>query len=339
MLKGVRRRRVWTEFLPPEILGAPATVSLLKRYELQALIAMPPERDGPAMLEALQALQKTGIALGIWPLLPDWEGYWPGSENAQDSAARVRRLLAMAEAAGVRVATVAMDLEPGLPLKREMQQAGRRARVRYLGARLRVTRRREYREQHASAVREYADLVRDLRQGGIESLAIAVPPLALDLAAETDFCQRFFSTPLSGPGWDTVSPMYYRSMIQQALPGQSRLLGRALFAEACRLWARAEEPICMSLGVVGVGKFADEASYESPAELAWDVACARAHGLEDLALFSLESVLDRSNPEAWLEAFTRPAPPLAPGVGERVAGKTLRALLAGTARLTRWVAS
>ncbi len=335
MMEAVRKRRVWTEFLSPEILGAKGTVALLQRYRLQPLVAMPPDRDGPAMVRALGALHNSGIALGLWPLLADCDGYWPGGENAHASVARVRRLVTMAEAAGVPVATVAMDLEPGLPLKRQVQAAGRRQRARYLGQRLRRTLRPSKREEHARAVLEYADLARDLREGGIESLAIAVPPLALDLASGSDYWQRFFSTPLVGPGWDIQSPMYYRSMLEQAMPGQSRLLGRALFAEACRLWATSGQPTCMSLGVVGVGKFANEACYEAPAELAWDVACASAHVLDDLALFSLESVLDRSDPEAWLDAFTQPSVPLAPSRAERMARKTLRSLMAGAALLTR----
>ena len=171
----------------------------------------------------------------------------------------------------------------------------------------------------------------------VESLAIAVPPLALDLVAGSEFWQSFFATPLTGPRWDTQSPMYYRSMIQEALPGKGALLGRAIFAEACRLWAARGGPACMSLGVVGPGKLADEASYKTPAELAWDVACATAAGLDDLALFSLESVLEREHPGQWLDAFTQPAVAPLASVGERVARTSVRGLLQVTGGLTRWL--
>lgn len=338
MLWTVGTRRVWTEFLSPEILAAPDTLALLQRYQLQPLIAMPPGReDHLAMASALQRLHRAGISLGLWPLLSDRDGYWPGSGNAPLACQRVAELLAFAQSAQIPIATVAMDLEPALALKREFQDASGWQRTRLLGARALAVRRPEARRAHAQAVRRYRRLADELRAAGMESLAIAVPPLGIDLAAGTEFWQAYFATPLAGPGWETCSPMFYRSMLQAALPGQRALWGRAIFAEACRQWGLCGGSVCMSLGVVGPGKLANEASYESPAQLAWDVACATELGLSDLALFSLESLLDRPNPEAWLDAFTSPSRNAAPTLAERMARQSLRALLAGAARLTRWL--
>jgi hypothetical protein len=328
---------VWTEFLSPDVLGAKETLDVLQRYRLQPLIAMPPGREGPAMVEALRSLHDAGVPIGIWPLLPDSEGYWPGSANAQATALRVHQLLDMAREVDVPVHTVALDLEPRLELKRLVLAMGAAQRLRHLAERFVETARRVHRQEHLDAVKIYSQLATELRAAQVESLAIAVPPLALDLVAGSEFWQSFFATPLTGPRWDTQSPMYYRSMIQEAVPGKSPLLGRAIFAEACRLWAAEPGPACMSLGVVGPGKLADEASYESPEELAWDVACATAAGLDDLALFSLESVLEREHPGQWLDAFTQPvvAPPAS--VRARVARTSLRGLLQVTGGLTRWL--
>ncbi len=335
MLVVVRKRRVWTEFLSPEILGAKETIELLQRYQLQPLIAMPPDREGPEMNQALRSLHRAGVPIGIWPLLSDTDGYWPGAGNAQLAVDRVDQLLAMAGEAEVPICTVAMDLEPDLGLKRDMLAAGTWQRARYLSGRFLETALRAQRQQHRDAVEVYRHLATDLRAAQIETLAIAVPPLALDLVFGDEFWQSFFQTPLSGPGWDTQSPMYYRSMIQEAMPGKSPLLARAIFAEACRLWSMANSPACMSLGVIGPGKLADETSYASPAELAWDVACAEAAGLDDLALFSLESILEQAQPGQWFDAFTRPSSAPAPSLAERAARRTTRGLLQLTAGLTR----
>jgi hypothetical protein len=323
--------------LSPEILGAPETIALLQRYELQPLIAMPPGREGPAMVKALRSLHDAGVPIGIWPLLSESEGYWPGSANAQSAVARVHELLAMAHRLDLPIQTLAMDLEPGLALKQSVLAMGAGQRARYLGGRFLETARRSHRQEHMDAVEVYRLLATELRAAQIETLAIAVPPLALDLVAGGEFWQRFFGTPLTGPGWDTQSPMYYRSMIQEALGGKSPRLARVIFAEACRLWARREGPTCMSLGVVGPGKLADETSYEAPEELAWDVTCAEAAGLDDLALFSLESVLEREQPGQWLEAFTRPSTAPVPSIGERAARRTLRGAMRVAAGVTRWL--
>jgi len=337
MLSEVRRRRVWTEFLSPEILGARETLDLLQRYQLQPLVAMPPGREGPAMVEALRSLHEAGVPIGIWPLLSDSEGYWPGSANAQATASRVHQLLAMARELDIPLRTIALDLEPRLELKQSVLAMRAAQRLRHLGERFVETARQVHRQEHQDAVKVYSQLATELRAAQVESLAIAVPPLALDLIAGSEFWQSFLATPLTGPRWDTQSPMYYRSMIQEALPGKARLLGRAIFAEACRLWAAQPGPACMSLGVVGPGKLADEASYKTPAELAWDVACATAAGLDDLALFSLESVLEREHPGQWLDAFTQPGDAPLASVRERVARTSVRGLLRVTGGLTRWL--
>jgi hypothetical protein len=213
MLMCVKRRRIWTEFLPPEILGAPETVALLRRYQLQPLIAMPPEREGPEMARALVALRDSGVSIGLWPLLDDSEGYWPGAGNAEGATRRVRELLHFAQETGVEVATVAIDLEPSLELKRQMLDATGWERLSYLRRRLRETAGAGELAGYRRARNQYAVLAAELRRAGVESLAIAVPPLAVDRAAGTELWQALFATPLTGPGWDTQSPMFYRSMI------------------------------------------------------------------------------------------------------------------------------
>ena len=53
------------------------------------------------------------------------------------------------------------------------------------------------------------------------------------------------------------------------------------------------------------------AALRYPEQLALDVAGMRAAGVKDLSLFSLEGVLSRDSPEAWLKAFTELRPSLA----------------------------
>src|SRR6185369_4864072 len=138
--------------------------------------------------------------------------------------------------------------------------------------------------------------------------------------------------------WDHLTPMLYTSIIE----GWSRGLLRRADARAVLSWSCARslkkfgEVAGASLGAVGTGAFGDEPVYRSPAELADDVAVARAAGIDDLALFDLGGVLRRPPAEAWLEAFveTPPAASLpdptwrarAALAGARVAGGALGVL-------------
>jgi hypothetical protein len=142
-------------------------------------------------------------------------------------------------------------------------------------------------------------------------LATVLPPLVLDLDHSLPFSQALLHTPIEAHAVDRVCPMAYSTMIGPMLrldrAGERRLiyqLGRALVARVGR--GRA----ALGLGLVGPGKLANEPHYEDPTALAEDVAAARASGIGDLGVFSLEGILSKPSPERWLEALE--AEPKAP---------------------------
>jgi hypothetical protein len=160
-----------------------------------------------------------------------------------------------------------------------------------------------------AARRRIAALVEALHgEGAAVSAAVALPVLFDRVGV--DAWQLALGTPVDGIAWDHVSPMLYTSILE----GWSRgLLGRrdvrAILAWSCRASeARFGSLAGASLGAVGTGAFGDEPTYRDPAELADDVAVARAAGVEDLALFDLGGVLARPSVDSWLEAFTSPDP-------------------------------
>jgi hypothetical protein len=98
-------------------------------------------------------------------------------------------------------------------------------------------------------------------------------------------------------------------------PGGARAL---LHAGAGLLAANAKAArASVSLGLVSTGKLGDERCFRDPVELLLDVEAALAAGVDDLALFSLEGILERGPPERWLVPYTnarprKPAGPSAP---------------------------
>ncbi|MBL4635355.1 MAG: hypothetical protein JKY56_15950 [Kofleriaceae bacterium] len=297
--------RIWTETLPSEELSSDAVLRLLKRYRLQPLVALPQERQTPAMLRAFQKLHAMQVPIGIWPLLDDEDGYWASVTNAQKFANRVWEALVYAKSADVPIATVAIDLEPSETLKRRLMRGTMSARYTQLRKCDRAARTARGEREYREAVACYSALSESLRGDGIESLAIAIPPVLLDVACKSVRWQKMFGVPVTEPRWATLSPMVYTSMLRSLLPRGLTGLGPVLLKKVCATMSRvnSDYSTCVSIGVVGKGEMKDEVCYSDISELARDVATVKNAGIGDLALFSLEGVLDRRYPEAWLEAL------------------------------------
>jgi hypothetical protein len=292
----MRRRRIWCETAPPEQLGAPATVALLRRFEITPIVAV-----WPATVEAVRPAcaryADAGLPVAVWPMLADADGRWVSAGNA---AAFTSFVEALCDA--LAPGEVVLDLEPPIEAMRATL-ASRVVSAHLLppGADPAAFR----------AAREgIARLLGRLHARGIAVSAAIAPPIVFDPLDPLDAraagpWQERLGTPVDGVAWDHVSPMLYTSIIE----GWSRgLLGRddtrAILAAACAAAAaRFPGRGGASLGAVGTGAFGDEPTYRDVAELADDVAIARAAGLDDLALFELGGVLRRPPAEGWLEAF------------------------------------
>lgn len=297
------RRRIWCELLPPEQLGEDATIALLEKYRLEPIVALPPVRQTEALFSALEKLSARKIKIGLWPLLDDEDGYWPSLHNAETFADRVARLLPILRERRIPVSTMAFDLEPPLEVMRAFMNGGLLQKTKAMAAGL-VDLVRVAQPKGAEVL---PAIEAELRGQGIETLAAAMPTLILDLASRSVFWERVFQTPLALADWSVVSPMLYTTLIVEHLPSKDADTARALLFQFSRLLVEAVGPAraSVSLGLVTTGKFGNEPFYDSPEALRLDVEAARAAGVDDLALFSLEGVLSRGAPEAWLEPFTR----------------------------------
>jgi hypothetical protein len=329
-----RRRRVWCEFLAPEELGSDATVRLLRRFELEPIIALPPTAETPRMADALRRLSRGGVPFGIWPLLSDEDGYWPSEDNAPAFEQRMQAVLQFVGAAGAELRTVAIDLEPPLGITKKLMHGALWKRgaflvrgIAELGVREEVRRR---------SIEVMARVARMLHERKLETIAAVLPPVVLDLFARDDLWQGVFRTPVTAPHWSVLSPMLYTTLLRRMLPPPSALSARALLSETARMLVDGvgAERASLSVGLVTTGKLGDEPAYASPRELALDVAAARAAGVNDIALFSLEGVLHRGTPESWLVPFDSASSISPPPILSRPLGAVMRsfAVALGTGR-------
>lgn len=303
--------RIFTELMPPERLAEPATRRLLSRFGVQPLVALPPERETPAMADALARLSGAG-PIGLWPLLEDTEGYWPSDGNVQAFSARVDAALAFARRAGAQVRTVVVDLEPPLEVTHALFDDGPVGAMVTLSGRVRRAWRVDERRRREQARADFVAFGARLEALGLESFATVLPNVLLDAPGGRGIWQALLETQALAPRWGRVCPMLYTSVFRSMLPSGRAASARALaFELARRARIRCGPRAAAALGLAGRGKLGSEPVLPSPEALAADVAVVRAAGLDDLALFSLEGVLDRDAPEAWLAAFAeaRAAPP------------------------------
>ena len=324
---------MWSEFLPPEELGAGATVRLLQQFHLEPIVALPPHAETAAMSDALAKLSRAGVSFGVWPLLSDAEGYWPSEENAQAFEARMQAVLQfVGTQSGLR--TVAIDLEPPLGITKRLMDGSLSKRGAFLlrGV-LELALREDPRRRSVEVLTRVAST---LHARSLETIAAVLPPVVLDLFAQDDLWQGVFRTPVTAPGWSVLSPMLYTTLLRRMLPSRNAASARALLFETGKMLVSSVGPArsSLSVGLVTTGKLGDEPAFTSPRELTLDVAAARAAGIDDLALFSLEGVLRRGAPESWLVPFASASPVSPPALLSGPLGAAMRsfALALGAGR-------
>lgn len=323
----MRRRRIWSETVPYATLTSARAMGLLRRYDLGVTIAVRPDTVG-ALPETLARLVGEGISVAVWPMLDDADGRWANAKNHATFAAFARKVAQAS--AGTRVSEVVVDLEPAIEDVRaalaSVRAAGRLLESVADGSRL------------AAARLAFTALAQEMVDHGLPTTAVAVPMVLLD-RAESSRWQGLLGTPLDGPAWSGVNVMLYTSILE----GWSRGLfdrrgAMSVLSTACRATReRFGARGSVSLGAVGTGAFGDEPVYRSPAELARDVAIARAAGVDDLTLFDLGGVLARGPQEAWLDAFveTEPDPNAVP---ETLRGRAALSLANLTGASLEWIA-
>ena len=327
----MRRRRAWIETLPFEAIARPDVVRLLARRSIEPIVAVWPATSIEAIVQVIAAYGEAGLPVALWPMLSDREGRWANAGNAGVFVGFVHELCAQLAARGLAPAEIVLDLEPSIEAMRgSLASSSKSVHMRTVPGDLRP---------YLAARARLSALCDALHAQGISVSSAAPPTVLLDpRGGSSRPFEEVQGTPVEGLPWDHVSFMLYTSILEGWSRGVLRRAdARALLGVACREAAsRLGERAGASIGAVGPGAFGNEPTYRGVAELADDVAVARAGGVDDLALFDLGGVILRGPPEPWLDAFVAteplarlPEPSLrlrAALAGARLAGGVLGAL-------------
>ncbi len=280
-----------------ELADAPVLARLAERGVSLLAAVQPGDREHVAPL--VERACELGLSIGLWPLLEDARGRWLHPGNAAAFAAHVDAILEALDRRGLSIDAMALDLEPPIAEVKKLTEGDLGAARAWLGRPLDAS--------------PHSRLVGALSARRVETIA-AIVPVVLPGGAAARGWQRALGTPIDGVAYDTVSAMLYTTLFEGYSFGALRRpdararLDRYARPARARFGARAS----VSLGAVGTGALGDERTYRSEAELADDVALARAAGVEDLALFDLAGVLARPPIERWLDALVHTEPATEP---------------------------
>ena len=305
------RLRVWAEFITPEELCAPRVVALLRRYRVQPCLALPYGRLSSGYARYLQTYMCEELEPALWPTMTDEQGYWPHEGNATEFSAYVRQIFHWAEREQVKIPWLAVDLETPYYQWQEQCRARGLSKITITMRHYKGNRNRTRFDQAAEL---YLSPQEYISGQGCRTLVPVLPLLELDLVKGGVKVQDYLETPVTPVKWDVISVMQYNSM----LVGYSRGLikpkdaRRHLYHLALNarllLGARAS----LSVGVTAAGKLGSEPFYRNAEEMRPDIEAALAAGIEDLAVFCLEGILNSARPETWFEMI-RSALPVVPG--------------------------
>jgi hypothetical protein len=301
--------RIYCETLPYDDVVRPRTVALLRRYRLELVLAVRPWQ----VLElprVARTLAEAGVPVSVWPMLADEQGRWANADNTPSFARLLRDAIGRLVEAGSAPGEVLLDLEPSFAHARALAVSagsageGALSRARALlglgGTRPGPASARAM----DAASNELGRSITELHDRGIGTASAIWPLVALDMPGERGW-QSLLGTPVDALGTGRISVMVYTSILEGWSRGAVRRRDATalLSAASRRVTRRWGERAGVSLGCVGTGALVDEPVYRGPAELAVDVALARAAGVSDLSLFDLGGVLGREPAEAWLDAF------------------------------------
>ena len=305
--------RIWSEHLAYVDARRPETLDLLERGRLHPLFAVRPDSPRDELAGLIADVHDRGLEVGIWPLIAKEAGYWPSVRNAERFVAYLDDLLDALDARGVRPDWVAFDIEPPYERDDTFGASIRRGFRRTLGRAL-------FSESDGGgsafddAVETYRAAVEALHDAGMRTLGVATPTVAGDVGREMHW-QRSLETPWSPLPWERAGIMAYGSMISGYSGGFLDYADvRALHFRLLRRLRRAFGPRThVSVGVTGIGVYEAEPYYRDPAELARDIGAARAAGIEDIAVFCLEGILEQPRPGAWVDAIAGASAEVPPG--------------------------
>lgn len=278
------------------------------------------ERRAATLARAEQA----GVAITAWLLLSEADGYWLTLDNAAAARERWLETHQWIQRFGLQIRTVGLDIE--VPHHRAVGLVQRP-----VATSVELVQQRRSAAHHAQAQADYAQLIQEIRQVGMEVETYQIPLLADERRAGTTILQR--ASGIVDVQGDREVLMLYHSAVPKPLA-------------AGLIHAYGRDAQAIAVGITGGGVRSLQAEF---ADRELDLAALRreltsaALYSDRLYVFSLEGCVRRGMLEAiCAEDLGSPVPPQAMALdhltakGTRVALQTLMKLETAIHAVRRW---
>ncbi|MEA3277569.1 MAG: hypothetical protein U9Q81_20255 [Pseudomonadota bacterium] len=256
------------------LFSDPAVISRL--LDLQAGVSLGILDFGDQRAGVVRRLNRAGIPVIAWQLLPRDQGYWYNIRNASQAQARYREFRSWSAAQELEWAGLGVDIEPDIG---EFQQL--------LDNHWRLLpmlfKRRYGKKQLQEARRRYFDLIAEMRGDGFLVESYELPFIVNELRAGSTLLRRILG--ITDVPADRRVLMLYTSFF--------RPYGQAF------LWRYARDADTVGVGITGGGVDMNGAGHLPPldwAELARDLRLA-GRWCRDIHIFSLEGCVRQGHLE------------------------------------------
>lgn len=228
----------------------------------------------------VRRLNRAGIPLIAWQLLPREDGYWYNMFNASQAAARYAEFREWSAREGLQWSGIGVDIEPDIA---EFQQL-----LAHKASLFRTLLRRGYGKQRLHDAREaYRSLILRMRSDGYSVHSYEFPFMVDEQQAGSSLVRRLLG--VADVPSDLRVLMLYTSFF--------RPYGLAF------LWSYARDAASVGVGITGGGVEMDGIRHPAPlswAELSRDLRLA-AHRCGDIHIFSLEGCVHQGFLERLLD--------------------------------------
>ena len=272
------------------LFGEPSLPSRLRTLDARVSLGILDLSDERA--EVVRCLNRAGVPVIAWQLLPREQGYWYNLRNTAEAAAGYAGFRAWTAREGLQWAGIGVDIEPDIG---EFQQLLSQP-LRFMGA---VVKRGWSKKRYNDARGAYETLVLQMRGDGFPVHSYAFPFIADEQRTGSTLLQRLLG--VTDVAADERVLMLYSSFF--------RPIGDAI------LWSYAQTADAVGVGLTGGGvemggvEIPDPMTWE---ELARDLGIA-ARWCRNIHNFSLEGCLrqgflDRLENHDWNRPAHRPMP-------------------------------
>ncbi|MFT3924558.1 MAG: hypothetical protein QM778_18610 [Myxococcales bacterium] len=259
--------------------------------------------DNPQRWALVRHAEQLGITIIPWLLLPEDQGYWPCSSNADLFVASAQRLMQRWAEEGLSPTALLVDMEMHIDRERDfsalVHALDNSGVIEFLRAGI-------DREQFRDATEQYRELAIKAHTLGWKVHLTTWSQVLEDYGDGDDDLRQAFGIPVDHIPWDGVFIQAFRTATN---PQASSFYVYDYALRARSIFGRRAGIV---LGVTQPGMIS-RTGYASPADLRADVDAAYAAGLrrEQIGLISLRGILNRPPTAAW---FVRPhiflVPPL-----------------------------